>query len=753
MTVLRKPDAPLTFVSVASYRDPELVPTITDCLARARHPERLRFGICWQHGDDEQLPAWMRGEQFRVIDVDWRQSRGVCWARAEIMRRWDGEDWYLQLDSHHRFAADWDVKLSRQLARVDSDLALLTTYAAAYTPGIDDPEPHVTRMGFDHFTPEGAILTRPWVLVDSPPDPIPAQFVSAHLLFAPGRFVEHVPYDPELYFIGEETTIALRAFTRGYDLFHPGEHIAWHEYTRVGRTKHWDDHTSQRVAGTPWHERDATSRAKVMRLLQAPWNGRFGLGTERTLEDYEVYAGLSFRERRVLNAAPEPAPAPAQPPRAGRVGGAGREGRPTRQGRASRPVYDRPSIFIGIASYRDPDLEATIRDCLATARHPERLHIGVAWQHGPDEVLPAALTGEHVRILDISWRQSRGTCWARAQAMRLWDGEDWYLQLDSHHRFARHWDETLLRQAALTGSPRPVLSAPAPGFTIGAPPPAADPWRIDIDRFNGDGLPATTIGRLPTATIAARVAGVVPVRARCVCAHLLFAPGSFVADVPADPELYLSGEETIASLRAFTHGYDLFHPSEVVAWHAYDRDHRVAHWHDHAQVRGVARPWYELRRLGLHRYSRLIAQARAGGGGFGRERTLADYEAYAGISFRHRRVQDYTRCHHEPPNPPADPGWPARVRDRRIEIALDIAALPRPALEDPTFWYVGVHAADGDELFRHDASSPELGELLGGGEGRIRLVREFTSEAVPATWTVMPHSASRGWLEPIAGPA
>ena len=42
------------FVNIASYRDPELLPTLKDCIAQAKYPERLRFGICWQrHKDDE----------------------------------------------------------------------------------------------------------------------------------------------------------------------------------------------------------------------------------------------------------------------------------------------------------------------------------------------------------------------------------------------------------------------------------------------------------------------------------------------------------------------------------------------------------------------------------------------------------------------------------------------------------------------------------------------------------------------------
>src|SRR5271157_2997567 len=91
------------FVSIAAYRDPELAPTIRDCICRARSPGDLRFGICWQHADDEPAPPDFADPRLRVLDVPWHDSRGACWARAEIMKLWDGEDFFLQIDSHHRF--------------------------------------------------------------------------------------------------------------------------------------------------------------------------------------------------------------------------------------------------------------------------------------------------------------------------------------------------------------------------------------------------------------------------------------------------------------------------------------------------------------------------------------------------------------------------------------------------------------------------------------------------------------------------
>jgi hypothetical protein len=302
------------FVSIASYRDPQLGPTVRDCLARARHPERLRFGVCWQRGDDEELPEVLRGEQFTVMDIPWRASLGACWARAMVMDLWDGEEWYLQLDSHHRFAPDWDVRLLEQARATGAPKPVLSTYAAPFPHegGAAVPD-RVTTMAFERFTDEGDFLTRAAYAQELPTRrPLRARFLSAHLLLAPGGFVEEVPYDPDLYFTGEEPTLAVRAFTHGYDLFHPGVPIASHQYSREDRPKHWSDHADERVA-VAWHERNAVSRAKVERFFAEPWIGYHGLGSERTLSDYERYAGIDFARRQIDGDARrslEPAPWP-----------------------------------------------------------------------------------------------------------------------------------------------------------------------------------------------------------------------------------------------------------------------------------------------------------------------------------------------------------------------------------------------------------------------------------------------------------
>ena len=94
------------FVQIASYRDPELLNTIKDALDKASNPQRLVFGICHQHSEEDEwdtLELYKDDSRFRIIDVNYKDAKGACWARNQIQQQYQGEDYTLQLDSHHRF--------------------------------------------------------------------------------------------------------------------------------------------------------------------------------------------------------------------------------------------------------------------------------------------------------------------------------------------------------------------------------------------------------------------------------------------------------------------------------------------------------------------------------------------------------------------------------------------------------------------------------------------------------------------------
>jgi hypothetical protein len=96
------------FIQIASYRDPQLVPTVKDCIAQAKYPENLVFCIAWQHAENENIDEVKSIPNIKILDIPHLQSRGACWARNQIQQNFDDEEYTLQLDSHHRFVKDWD---------------------------------------------------------------------------------------------------------------------------------------------------------------------------------------------------------------------------------------------------------------------------------------------------------------------------------------------------------------------------------------------------------------------------------------------------------------------------------------------------------------------------------------------------------------------------------------------------------------------------------------------------------------------
>lgn len=303
------------FIQIASYRDPQLVPTIHDCLLNANHPENLRFAIARQFREEDNfdnLDEFRNDARFKIIDIPWRESKGVCWARNRVQQEYDDEQYTFQIDSHMRFAKGWDtiaIDMIKMLQNKGCRKPLLTAYTSSFNPDNDPAERQLDPwfMEFDRFIPEGAIFFLPATIPDFKTrlEPMRARFYSAHCTFTLGQFSTEVPHDPNYYFHGEEISIAARAYTWGYDLFHPHKIIAWHEYTRKGRPKQWDDSANLvNVNGTTMSANDSCHLRNrklfgMDNIEQDVDFDNYGFGVERTLEDYELYAGVCFKNRTV----------------------------------------------------------------------------------------------------------------------------------------------------------------------------------------------------------------------------------------------------------------------------------------------------------------------------------------------------------------------------------------------------------------------------------------------------------------------
>jgi predicted 2-oxoglutarate/Fe(II)-dependent dioxygenase YbiX/peroxiredoxin len=305
---------PRIFVQIASYRDPECQWTIKDLFAKASHPERITIGVCWQYipgEDDGLLVNDTRPDQVRIMEVPAAESKGVCWARRETQKLWQGEEYTLVTDSHMRFIQGWDDALLEQLHACPAPKPLLSCNPASYTPPDnlqENPKPTIRRAGF--FLPTGEMRCKGVPLDREPPHPLKGAFVAAGLMFSSAKVIEEVPYDPHLYFNQEEITYAARLWTHGWEIFHPAKVVSYHYYVNTGEAKptkplHWRDNES-------WQRAQQIGLARYNHLFRHTLSqdpdvlaelDRYGMGTARGLDEYEDYCGLNFRNKTVAERA------------------------------------------------------------------------------------------------------------------------------------------------------------------------------------------------------------------------------------------------------------------------------------------------------------------------------------------------------------------------------------------------------------------------------------------------------------------
>ena len=287
------------FVQIASYRDSQLYPTIKDCFTNADNPENLVFGVCWQKDESENLYEYEDCSQVKLIKINYKDGKGACWARSMINDLYDGEEYTLQLDSHHRFVKGWDTILKKMyidLQKKGHQKPLITAYLPPFDPN-NDPESRSQspcKMVFDKLIEYNIAIFLPSFMTEQEKkEPLPGFFFSGHFAFTTGQLCKEVHYDSELYFIGEEISMSFRSYTHGYDIFYPNCLIAWHEYTRKYRTKHWDD-------DKVWYEKDKSSKQHYAKLLsdKTLQESKYGLGKIRTFEEYSKASDIDFTGKK-----------------------------------------------------------------------------------------------------------------------------------------------------------------------------------------------------------------------------------------------------------------------------------------------------------------------------------------------------------------------------------------------------------------------------------------------------------------------
>jgi [Skp1-protein]-hydroxyproline N-acetylglucosaminyltransferase len=301
-----------------------------------------------------------------------------------------------------------------------------------------------------------------------------------------------------------------------------------------------------------------------------------------------------------------------------------------------RPVFEirnDDSIFLSVASFREHLLADTLISAYSSASQPERLFVGVIVNNcfglpgddpcqGSPKVIGQDKNGHdilqiedgkpdtnhietfctnstfqryceqgQVRVLYINETDALGPAVTRYYSSKLWGGETYYCQVDSHLKFANGWDKLYIQDLKITKNfPKSVLSTYPPGFVNFRQEPPFTPGtrlcRCQI-RSNEEFLPRVEMeGRCNKTETR-------PTQMAFIGAGFFFARAEFLLDVPFDPFLpwLFMGEEVALSIRAWTSGWNIYAPRKNLIGHQYRPVSVLGRWRKNAGFHFVVSCW------------------------------------------------------------------------------------------------------------------------------------------------------------------
>jgi len=326
------------FISATTYRDQDCkVPLITG-FNRAKHPERLYFGVVYQiedsdldcakpdtpcgekdaQGEEDVLCKWK--DHIRFFRTPASEASGPTYARHLADKLYDKEDFALQIDGHMHFAENWDDTAITEWESLDNDKAVLTTYVNDIAC-FDDPDKGTTtspntKCGSPFIcqsemkNPGSGMFRhhRAYTVMKEFDTPMMQPFLGAGLIFSKGHRYDNVINDccTPLMFDGEEFTLGARLWTNGYDFYSPNKGFVLHPYHRQKPPSYMQE--SSKHGGHGEMQRSVNRARKILGLPipeNADYNAhdieKYQLGKERPLSKFLEVFGVDTEGGKTMD--------------------------------------------------------------------------------------------------------------------------------------------------------------------------------------------------------------------------------------------------------------------------------------------------------------------------------------------------------------------------------------------------------------------------------------------------------------------
>lgn len=306
------------FVSVASYRDFECSNTINSLFENANKPHKIYIGICSQNSsvsNEECLSKDLKyPNNVRIHRLKHTDALGPTYARYLCSHLWEGEEYYLQIDSHMIFNKNWDKTMIDMYQELPHNKCAFTTYPPDYGNKTNKAS-FTCSSHFDNINHQQGtfdIISEAQLRYEQNAQITP--YFSAGFFFSKSNFLYDVPYDPYLPYLfqGEEPLMAIRLYTNGWDLYNPPKPVCVHNYVNnkeqnaaSKKPKFWSDNSHNNHAKI-----QIESKKRYLKIIGQDVQCKpeflkhidyYGLGNIRSVEEYFDFAGINMKNKTVTS--------------------------------------------------------------------------------------------------------------------------------------------------------------------------------------------------------------------------------------------------------------------------------------------------------------------------------------------------------------------------------------------------------------------------------------------------------------------
>ena len=551
-------------IEIAAYIDPEVVNTVKSALIQADYPDRVHFAICYQSDNLDDYNELKKIKNCKIKYFKESEARGSVYARYFCQQLLEDEKYIYQIDSHMRFVKHWDTKIIEQLESLNDPKAILTVYPPFCTE--DMMKKPLDDEIYDNPADGGVMYTNGFrdsstYFLSCNSIPIKKDdyraykrnaFIAAGNFFTYAQAHRDVLHDKSMYFYGDELPMSIRLFTHGWNAYIPGESYIYHQYERKNQKF------------PPVTDAMKIENKRLMALLSIEGKPEdleeFGLGTERTLQEYEEFAGINFKNQKVYMCAET-----------------GEYENPDMKNKISylqnsqtkKHNYMNESEEIDIVmidlfnEYKD-----CIESCLKTSTKVNKINFIIATT---DKKEPSKEYIKNNHIKEIIYLDEGAEYVPTLAKATEYLGDNYVAIIDSSYRFIKDWDKCLCQSIKLCGDKSALTS------WVWRTNPDTDlntlcTYNNVIKEFNTFYNYIANLKYNETIELSKRG---IPYPTHFISDGFIFCKSEIFKQIPVDPNLTYEEHQYIYSVRLWTHGVNIFYPT--VSYMVRTKDEQLFH--------------------------------------------------------------------------------------------------------------------------------------------------------------------------------